>query len=201
MKETTIGKDTDIDLIKNRLQESLEVKTILLNDHATLKVIELVANEIVKSLESGGKVIFAGNGGSFSDAFHLVGEFVSRFLFDRDPLAAIALGGNNATLSATGNDYGYEYVFYRELKALSKPNDVFIPISTSGNSKNILRAVEFATQNGIKVFGLTGLNGGLLGKACQCILIPSDSTPRIQEGHITVGHIICELVEAKLFKQ
>jgi D-sedoheptulose 7-phosphate isomerase len=146
-------------------------------------------------------VIFAGNGGSFADAQHLSAEFTSRFLFDRAPLPSLALGTNNSAISAIGNDYGYEQVFARELQAIAKPGDVFIPITTSGNSSNVLAAVEIAQTLGISTVGWTGQSGGRLKQLCECICIPSAETARIQECHILIGHILCGLVEAAYFRQ
>jgi D-sedoheptulose 7-phosphate isomerase len=153
----------------------------------------------VQCLQSGGKVIFAGNGGSFADAQHLSAEFVSRFMFDRAPLASIVLGANNSAISAIGNDYGYEQVFARELQGVAKPGDVFIPITTSGNSRNILVAVEQARKQGLTTVGFTGEGGGKLAALCDCLCVPSRETARIQECHIMIGHIVCGLVEQSYF--
>ncbi len=154
---------------------------------------------ILKS--GGGKIIFAGNGGSFADAQHLSAELTSRFAFDRAPLASVTLATNNSAISAIGNDYGYELVFARELQAIAKVEDVFIPISTSGNSANILAAVLVAKTLGVKTFAMTGKSGGRLKQLCDCICIPSDETARIQESHILIGHLLCGLVEAAYFRQ
>ena len=158
-----------------------------------------MTRDCLKALRNGGKIIFAGNGGSFADAQHLSAEFISRFQFDRAPLASVALGTNSSAISAVGNDYGYEQVFARELQGLAKPGDVFVPISTSGNSPNILSAVEVARKLDITVMGFSGSNGGKLGQLCECICIPSSDTARIQESHILVGHIVCYLVESLYF--
>jgi D-sedoheptulose 7-phosphate isomerase len=171
-----------------------------LEDRELLCQIEQLANICLQSLKTGGKVIFAGNGGSFADAQHLSAEFTSRFLFDRAPLPSLALGTNNSAISAIGNDYGYEQVFARELEAIAKPEDVFIPISTSGNSPNILAAVTVAKQRGILTVALTGHTGGQLKQLCECLSIPSCETARIQECHILIGHILCKLVEEGYFK-
>jgi D-sedoheptulose 7-phosphate isomerase len=151
-------------------------------------------------LRTGGKIIFAGNGGSFADAQHLSAEFISRFMFDRAPLASLVLGANNSAISAIGNDYGYEQVFARELQGLANSGDLFIPITTSGNSRNILAAVEQAGRQGIKVVAFTGEGGGKLAASCECLCVPSRETARIQESHIMIGHIICALVERQYFK-
>jgi D-sedoheptulose 7-phosphate isomerase len=183
-----------------QIQASIAVKEAVLGESKIIAQIEELAQKCLYSLRSGGKVIFAGNGGSFADAQHLSAEFTSRFLFDRAPLASIALGTNNSAISAIGNDYGYEQVFARELIAIAKPEDLFIPISTSGNSANILAAVESARLLGIETMGLCGSGGGKLAVACNCLCVPSSETARIQECHIMIGHIICGLVEQKIFK-
>jgi D-sedoheptulose 7-phosphate isomerase len=153
------------------------------------------------SLRNSGKIIFAGNGGSFADSQHLAAELISRLQFDRAPLPSIALGTNSSSTTAIGNDYGYEFIFARELQVIADKNDVFIPISTSGNSRNILLAVEIATTKGLHVFGLTGENGGQLAAKCESIKIPSARTERIQEGHILVGHVLCGLIEDGYFSK
>jgi len=182
-----------------QIQASISVKEAVLGESKIIAQIEELAQKCLYSLRAGGKVIFAGNGGSFADAQHLSAEFTSRFLFDRAPLASIALGTNNSAISAIGNDYGYEQVFARELIAIAKPEDLFIPISTSGNSANILAAVTHARLQGIETMGLSGLDGGKLVGMCDCICVPSSETARIQECHILIGHIICGLVEAEYF--
>jgi D-sedoheptulose 7-phosphate isomerase len=195
-----IAKTAMLGEIREQIEASISVKKVLLSDRELLSQIEQLAHTCLESLKAGGKVIFAGNGGSFADAQHLSAEFTSRFLFDRAPLPSLALGTNNSTFSAIGNDYGYEQVFARELQAIAKPGDVFIPITTSGNSKNILSAVEIAQTLGISTLGLTGQNGGSLKQLCECICIPSAETARIQECHILIGHILCGLVEAAYFR-
>ena len=183
------------------INASIAVKLSLLADHNLLEKLEKLSNDCARCLRSGGKVIFAGNGGSFADAQHLSAEFVSRFLFDRAPLASMVLGANNSAISAIGNDYGYEQVFARELMAVGKAEDIFIPISTSGNSSNILAAVKKARELGLKSVALTGESGGKLNATCDCICVPSSETARIQEAHILLGHILCGLVEASLFSR
>jgi len=185
--------------VTDQLKASIAVKTDILNDVTLISQIEQLARASLHSLRSGGKIIFAGNGGSFADAQHLSAEFISRFVFDRAPLASLVLGANNSAISAIGNDYGYEQIFARELTGIARVNDIFIPISTSGNSLNILMAVERAKQLGLITIGLTGQSGGKLCKLCDCIQVPSLDTARIQECHITVGHIICQLVEYEYF--
>lgn len=195
------AKTAMLDEIREQIEASISVKQVLLRDKELLGQIEQLAYSCLQSLRAGGKVIFAGNGGSFADAQHLSAEFTSRFLFDRAPLASLALGTNNSTISAIGNDYGYEQVFARELQAIAKPGDVFIPISTSGNSSNVLAAVEIARTLGISTVGWTGQSGGRLKQLCECICIPSAETARIQECHILIGHILCGLVEAAYFRE
>jgi len=189
-----------IEQIRTQLQDSLDVKQALLAEPATLIRIARLAETCLASLRCGGKVIFAGNGGSFADAQHLSAEFVSRFRLDRAPLASLALGTNSSAISAIANDYGYEHVFARELTAVAEPGDTFIPISTSGNSENILNAVITSRRLGIATIALTGAAGGKLVAECECIRVPSNDTARIQEVHITVGHVVCALVEEAYFK-
>jgi D-sedoheptulose 7-phosphate isomerase len=153
------------------------------------------------SLAAGGLLMAGGNGGSAADAQHIVAELTGRFLRERRPLRALALHANSSALTAIGNDYGYEHVFARELCAHARPGDVFLAISTSGNSANILRAVEMARQRKVTVIGMTGESGGQMRMACDlCLCVPSKSTPRIQEMHIMIGHAICELLEDRLFE-
>lgn len=185
--------------LKAQIRASIAVKEKLLADEQLLNQIHQLALSCIAALRYGGKIIFAGNGGSFSDAQHLSAEFTSRFLFDRAPLASLALATNNSAISAIGNDYGYEQIFARELQAIAKPEDVFIPISTSGNSANILAAVSVAKELGVTTVAWTGSGGGRLGQMCDCICIPSTETARIQECHILIGHIVCGLVEAGYF--
>jgi D-sedoheptulose 7-phosphate isomerase len=154
---------------------------------------------IASSLEVGGQLMVAGNGGSAADAQHIAAELTGRFQRERQPLRAMALHGNTSALTAIGNDYGYEHVFARELSAHARPGDVLLAISTSGNSANILRAIEAARKKKVGVIGLTGESGGKMRAACDlCLCVPSKSTARIQEMHITIGHAICELLEERL---
>ena len=185
--------------IRAQIVASIAVKQAVLGDEDLISQIETLAANCVQCLRSGGKIIFAGNGGSFADAQHLSAEFISRFMFDRAPLASIVLGANNSAISAIGNDYGYEQVFARELRGISKKGDVFIPISTSGNSPNILAAVDEAKQMGLVMMALTGAGGGKLAVLCDCLCVPSRETARIQECHIMLGHIVCGLVEKAIF--
>ena len=189
-----------IEEITNQIKESIETKNIVLNDQTIISKIQLMVEKSIESLNNGGKIIFCGNGGSFGDSQHLAAEFISRLRFDRSPLASIALGTNSSNLSAIGNDYGYEKVFTRELLALGKKEDVFIPISTSGNSPNVIDAIKTAKALEIQVFGLTGSNGGKMIDLCDCLIVPSDKTEKIQESHIMIGHIFCGLVESHMFQ-
>ena len=183
------------------LQESLRVHQAIAEDGSIGEQLLELARWCMDSLSRGGKIIFAGNGGSFADSQHLAAEFVSRLQFDRAPLPAVALATNSSCMSAIGNDYGYEQVFNRELRALASRQDVFIPISTSGNSPNILSAVISAKELGVRTMGLTGADGGKLAVECPCIRVPSSRTERIQEGHILLGHLLCALVERGHFGQ
>ena len=189
-----------IEEINNQIKESIETKNKVLNDPTIISKVQLMVEKSIESLNNGGKIIFCGNGGSFGDAQHLAAEFVSRLRFDRLPLASIALGTNSSNLSAIGNDYGYEKVFSRELLSLGKKEDIFIPISTSGNSQNVLEAIKVAKSIGIQIFGLSGGNGGKMIDLCDCLIVPSNKTEKIQEVHIMIGHIFCGLVESFIFK-
>ena len=176
------------------------MKQALLADTAFMERIDAAAQLMIKSLQNGGKVHFCGNGGSAADAQHLAAELSGRFYFDRPPLNAEALHCNTSYLTAVGNDYGYEHVFSRLLRGTAKRGDVLVGISTSGNSKNILQAYETAKEMGIVIISLTGETGGVMKDFSDILLnVPSTDTPRIQESHIMIGHIICEIVETTLF--
>ena len=189
------------ELIRQEIIKSIRVKEKVLGDLELMATFESLVDVCLVSLGAGGKVIFCGNGGSFADAQHLAAEFVSRLRFDRSPLASIALGTNSSNLSAIGNDYGYDQVFKRELVAIGSANDVFIPISTSGNSINVIEAIKASTDIGMTTIGLTGGQGGKMVEYCDCIIVPSDSTEKIQEVHIMLGHILCYLIESRIFKK
>ena len=189
----------NIELIKKEIFESIDVKSALVSDVTLLNMIIEIASECIKSLQNGGKIIFCGNGGSFADAQHLSAEFTSRFLFNRPALASITLGTNNSALTAMANDYGYEYIFSRELEAVGQPRDLLIAITTSGNSENIVKCLNTAKNIGINAFVLTGQSGGKVQPLADCLRIPSDDTARIQECHILVGHLICGFVEKKIY--
>jgi D-sedoheptulose 7-phosphate isomerase len=186
--------------IQRQVEHSISVKQTLLADAQLLGRIERLAEACLAALRAGGKIIFAGNGGSFADAQHLAAEFTCRFMFDRKPLAAVALGTNASAISAIANDYGYEHVFAREMQALGRPGDVFIAVTTSGNSPNVLEAVKVARSLDITTVGLCGGSGGKLKESCDCICVPATETARIQECHILIGHIVCGLVEAAYFQ-
>ncbi|WP_410488830.1 D-sedoheptulose-7-phosphate isomerase [Aliarcobacter butzleri] len=186
--------------INNQIEKSLKLKQDLFSSNETKQMIQEVSDEIIKAYKNGKKTLIAGNGGSAADAQHIAGEFVSRFYFDRPGLASIALTTDTSILTAIGNDYGYEKLFSRQLQANGVSGDVFIGISTSGNSKNVIEALNYAKANGIITVGLTGEKGGIMKELCDyCICMPSNETPRVQEGHILVGHIICAVVEEAIF--
>jgi len=185
--------------IRAEITECISLRQALLEDQMLLEQVAGLAKQCILSLRAGGKIIFAGNGGSFADAQHLSAEFVSRFRFDRAPLASIALGTNNSAISAIGNDYGFAQVFSRELEAVARSGDIFIGISTSGNSPTVRSAVQKANSLGLGLACLTGRSGGSLATLCDCLKMPSDDTARIQECHITIGHILCGLVEKHIF--
>lgn len=180
------------------IKESIKVKEDLAE--CCVDSIFNAAELIVSALKNKGKVILFGNGGSAADSQHIAAEFMGRFKLDRPSLAAVALSTNNSSLTAISNDYGFNEVFVRQIEGIGREGDVAIGISTSGNSPNVIFAVNKAKQMKIKTIGLTGGSGGELSKIVDvAIVAPSVNTPRIQEAHITIGHIICELVEARLF--
>ena len=194
-------EDSLISHITSELQESSNMIQNILNDAELIKRVELAANACIDSLKSGGKILLAGNGGSAADAQHIAGEFVSRFAFDSPALSAIALTPDTSILTAIGNDYGYENVFARQIQANAKKNDIFIAYSTSGNSLNIINAIQEAQKFGLLTIGFTGRPGGKMNNLCDYLLnIPSPSTPKIQEGHLILGHILCGLVEKAIFR-
>lgn len=185
-----------VDKIMAIWNEHMEVSKVL---PRLASAVSNAADIICSSLAAGGQLLIAGNGGSAADAQHIAAELTGRFLRERQPLRALALHTNTSALTAIGNDYGYERVFARELTAHARPGDVLLAISTSGNSANILCAIEAARQCKVAVIGLTGESGGQMRAACDlCLCIPSKSTARIQEMHITIGHAICELLEERL---
>ena len=185
--------------IKSEIQASIDVKATLLGEDVLIQQVCDLAEKCTAALRAGGKVIFCGNGGSFADAQHLSAEFTSRFLFDRPGLASLALGTNSSAMTAIGNDYGYENVFAREIQAIATPADVIIAITTSGNSGNILKALEVAKEVNVPAVVLTGAGRGMLDDATETLNVPSADTARIQECHILIGHIICGIVEQSIF--
>jgi D-sedoheptulose 7-phosphate isomerase len=186
--------------INSELKESLTVLNDIQKDTDLIKRIEIAANACIHSLKSGGKILLAGNGGSAADAQHIAGELVSRFAFDRPGLSAFALTTDTSILTAIGNDYGYEKLFARQIQANAKKGDIFIAYSTSGNSLNIINAIEEAKKNGLYTIGFTGRNRGKIDPLCDCLLdVPSQATPKIQEGHLIIGHILCGLIEKVMF--
>jgi D-sedoheptulose 7-phosphate isomerase len=186
--------------IKESIAASISVKQAILKDAILLKKIEETAKLMIKTFKKGGKVLFCGNGGSAADAQHLAAELSGRFYKDRAPLFAEALHVNPSFITAVANDYGYEEVFARMVQATGRKGDVLIAISTSGNSQSILNAVDRAKQCGLFVIGMTGESGGKMKDMTDILLnMPSNDTPRIQEAHILIGHILCLLVEESLF--
>ena len=186
-------------LINSQLQEVCSSFSRLTEDEAALSAIEATAQMIIASIKNGGKVLVCGNGGSAADAQHFVAEFIGRFYFDRQPLPAIALTTDSSIITCVANDYSYEDIFSRQVIALAKKDDVLIGISTSGNSGNVAKAIESAQEVGCNSVVLTGNRGGSINNMCDIVIaVPSLDTPRIQEMHLFVEHMICELVEANL---
>lgn len=186
--------------IKRAIDDSIVTKQFILNDKLFLNSIDNAVALCVEALRNGGKIWFAGNGGSAADAQHLAAELSGRFYLDRQSLPAEALNVNSSFMTAVANDYGYDKVYARLLEGCARQGDVLVAISTSGNSKNILEAVKTAKSMYVKVIGLTGKTGGALEGKCDVLLnVPSTDTPRIQESHILIGHILCENIEKELF--
>jgi D-sedoheptulose 7-phosphate isomerase len=187
-------------LVAEQFRETSENLNLMAKDAALLAAVGQVAETCVEALRQGHKILFAGNGGSAADAQHLAGELVSRFAYDRPGLPAFALTTDTSVLTAIGNDYGYERLFARQVEAVGSAGDVFFGLSTSGRSPNVLSALELAREKGIVTVGMTGRHGGQMPERCDYLLrVPSDSTPRIQEGHIAIGHAICQIIEAQMF--
>ncbi len=186
--------------IKEIVQSSIEVKQSMLKDESLMQTVDQCVQLIVQAFKEGNKVLFCGNGGSAADAQHLAAEFSGRFYTDRSALPSEALHTNTSYLTAVANDYSYDVVYARLINGIGRPGDVLVGLSTSGNSTNIVKAMEAAKEKGMTTIGFTGQQGGYM-KACSDFLInvPSTDTPRIQEAHILVGHIICQLVEAAYF--
>ena len=186
--------------ITESIEQSIAVKQAILSDAEFMHRIEQAANIMTASLQAGGKIHFCGNGGSAADAQHLAAELSGRFYYDRPPLNAEALHCNSSYLTAVGNDYGYEHIFARLLQGTARRGDVLVGISTSGNSENILRAYEVCEEMGIITISMTGKTGGKMKEMSTLLLnVPSTDTPRIQECHIMIGHIICEIIESNIF--
>jgi len=188
------------DVIKDTFLESIQIKEQLLHN-SIVQIIE-IAEYIITALKKGGKLLVFGNGGSASDAQHIVAELVGKFSKERPGLAAIALTTNSSILTALANDYGYDIVFARQIEALGQKNDVVLGISTSGRAKNVAAGIKQAKKMGLKTIALTGGDGGDIAKLADVsLLVPSSSTPRIQEAHITIGHILCELAEQAICQE
>lgn len=187
--------------ISNIIKSSIDVKERILNDANLLIKINEAAELIIKTYKQGGRVFFCGNGGSAADAQHLAAELSGRFYFDRPPLAAEALHVNTSYITAVANDYAYDVIFSREVDAFCKEGDILVGISTSGNSANVLKAFETAKGKGVLTIAMTGESGGKMASISDILInVPSNDTPRIQESHITIGHIICQIVEEELFQ-
>lgn len=186
--------------IENIIQESINVKELILANKDLINRIKSAAQSCVESLQDGGKVHFCGNGGSAADAQHLAAELSGRFYYDRKPLNAEALHVNTSYLTAVANDYSFNMIYSRMIEASAKQGDVLVAISTSGNSENIVKAIEAAKQKKMLVVGMTGETGGKMATLCDILInVPSSCTPRIQEAHIMIGHIICEIIESTIF--
>jgi len=189
-----------ISYIEGQIVQAQKVMGEMLIDKELLATVSVAANACIDALRGGGKILLAGNGGSAADAQHIAGEFVSRFMFDRPGLSAIALTTDTSILTAIGNDYGYERLFARQVQALGRKGDVLIAYSTSGKSPNILEALKAANTLNMISIGFTGNRGGPMHELCTHVLaVPSPDTPKIQEGHLVLGHILCGIVEQSLF--
>ena len=190
---------SNLDIIRQRINDSIEAKTNLLADNTTLEVVSQLADLITDCINNGGKLVICGNGGSASDALHFAGEIVGRFVKERKAWPAVVLNADVATMTAIANDYGYDDVFARQAEGHVKPGDVFIGISTSGNSENVFRAVLKAKELGTKTAALLGKDGGKIAKEVDYpIIVHCNTTARVQECHINIIHILCEISEAKL---
>ena len=189
-------------LIIDRINKNIEIKQNILLDNNLIKKIDFTSQTIIKAYKSGRKVILFGNGGSAADAQHLAAELVNKFYLDRKSLPAITLTVNTSILTAIGNDYSFNKIFSKQLEGMGEEGDIAIGISTSGNSKNVIEGLKFAKEKKLYTIGFTGKDGGIINNIVDiCINVPSDDTPRIQEAHIMIGHIICEIVEKELFKK
>jgi len=189
-----------IQLLKSRIQASIDLKTSLLSNEALLKNVESIVKDIVTCYKQDGKVLWAGNGGSAADSQHLAAELSGRFYYDRPPLFSEALHVNTSYITAVANDYSYDIIYSRLVKAMGRKGDVLFGLSTSGNSTNVIKAFEVANEIGMVTIAFTGETGGKMKDAAKYLInIPSKDTPRIQECHMILGHTICELVEMELF--
>ncbi len=187
--------------IRRQIGEAQRIMSAMLADETIISTLGEAAEACIGAMRSGRKVLLAGNGGSAADAQHIAGEFVSRFAFDRPGLPAIALTTDTSIITAIGNDYGYEMLFVRQIQANGNEGDIFIGYSTSGRSRNILRAFEGARNKGLVCIGMTGSSSGPMRELCDYLLqVPSTDTPKIQEGHLVLGHILCGLVENAMFE-
>jgi D-sedoheptulose 7-phosphate isomerase len=188
------------DLIKRNISDSIATKENLLQDNLIIDTIVEISNLIIKAFKNGNKLLFCGNGGSAADAQHLAAEFSGRYYLNRPPLHAEALHTDTSFMTAVANDFSFDEVYARLIEGIGKKGDVLIGMSTSGNSKNIVRALEQAKKQNITIIGFTGAKGGEINSYCDLMIhIPSNDTPRIQESHLMLGHAICELVEKELF--
>jgi D-sedoheptulose 7-phosphate isomerase len=187
--------------IVEKITESQVTMSVMLDDQVLLSQIHLSAKACIGCFKNGGKLLLAGNGGSAADSQHIAGELVSRFAFDRPGLPAIALTTDTSILTAIGNDYSYDNLFSRQIQAHGKKGDIFVGYSTSGQSKNILNGFKEARSQGLLCIGVTGNKGGVIHELCDYVLaVPSSDTPKIQEGHLVLGHILCGLIEKSIFK-
>lgn len=188
--------------ILRKIEQSHLIGKRIIEQKHLLNSISRACSVIIECLTSGRKILFAGNGGSAADAQHMAAEFVGKFYVERDPLSAIALNTNNSIISAIANDYSFDMIFSRQVRAIGRSGDIIIGITTSGNSRNIFLALSEAKKMGMNTIGLTGSTGGAIKDVAEILInIPSSDTPRIQESHIMVGHIICEIVEKEIFSR
>lgn len=186
--------------IRQSIEDSIALKNLILKDQILIETIDKASQAIISAFRNGNKVMFCGNGGSAADAQHLAAELSGRFYYDRDPLPAEALHVNTSYLTAVANDYGYDEVFSRMVKGSGKKGDVLVGLSTSGNSKNVIKAFETANALGITTIGMTGSGGGKMKDISGYLInVPSENTARIQEAHIMIGHILCEIVESNIY--
>ncbi len=190
------------ELAERWIIDSLGVKRAIFDGKTNIDQVVEASRLCADACLNGNKILFAGNGGSAADAQHLAGEFVSRFNYDRPGLSAFALTVDSSVLTSIGNDYGYEKLFSRQVEACAKKGDIFVGLTTSGNSPNVLNGIRTAREMGVFTIGFTGMSGGMMKTECDmCICVPSGDTPRIQEGHILLGHVLCGLVEQIIFPE